>query len=405
MREKRIHLALTVLLGFLPFMVFFVKTPYFNFRHLVPLLLIIDVLSLFSGKDYSSNWKSVFLLVGFHIFFLLFSFSVNIRYEKSLNILLVMLASSLELAVISRIFLSHREMDILLIETLIFGFLLSLYFLAFQEPCEGNIHRYTVRMFHGDQQDPNYFAALFLLPFSISISHLKPGSLLSGKKNTVLCLSCAALCAFCIIRTGSRATFATMGIVAFVVYLAYFRSSPFFLLIIPLLLILGVLVLPSSYRDRFLNLSSYVDESNLDRLGAWKTAMSLINLSPFFGNGFYSCYSLGTSFYSPYPMSVHDVYLEYAAEAGIFSLFALLILIFFPLFKKHDKQQVAVILSLLITSGIISSQISAFFWIYIYFLYLSSNQKEELEDLFYGKVSQNYTICGDTQEVIRLFTE
>lgn len=142
-------------------------------------------------------------------------------------------------------------------------------------------------------------------------------------------------------------------------------------------------LLPSWMYNRYF-VTSYVDNSNKERISMWSNAFEGFFNSPIIGYGpgnmtlipEYSQTSFG-SIMSTTTMS-HNTYIDMLVNGGIIGFIIFLSLLFF-IFKKaflFDKRLIPLVFSLVFTSFIVGAGKSVFFWNTLIFILLRSNYNE-----------------------------
>lgn len=150
--------------------------------------------------------------------------------------------------------------------------------------------------------------------------------------------------------------------------------------------------------QRFYATFNLTEGSNIQRIAIWKEAFEIFKNNPLFGTGIGN-YAVEKNILADYrdPSNAHNLYLDIAAETGIFGLAAWLILIFGTLWKLSfqisDKR------TILLASGLVWFSVHSFFETAIYspvilpllFVYLAAGIKSFSDENHNAKIIQNKT--------------
>lgn len=364
-----------ILFSCVPLVNMFIDEPYFNFRFIFPIVffcIILLIIRSFLKKKY------VLTLNDFLFFCLLILYIVNItllnNFDKSLNVFITMFFSVFSLFFISKWKLTNKEIKLYFNLNIIIGFIFAIYFIFNKVPTDGDPNRFVVIFRGGVKQDPNYFAASFMLPYLLSL-YMFNNNTSSFKR--ILYFANSILTFYCVLMTGSRATFICLFLSTAIIFSARIRKHLLFTIVS---FSICVFIL-SFFVDfsRFFDLSTYFDASNSDRFLAWQAALKMGLQSPVLGKGFYAGYSLSMDFGAVRYMSIHNAYLELFAETGIIATFLFIYLLFSPILKSKNLLIYAIFFSTFLSSCVISSHISAYLWINIYAIHIIyNNQKKNL---------------------------
>ena len=234
--------------------------------------------------------------------------------------------------------------------------------------------RYSIMNF-GKIMDPNFLAALFILPTIILFHRL----LHKKKQGKVYILFILFLLA--ILATGSRGGLISVGIGCLILFLKDSSLKKKITFIFLSSIVLMVLVTFEAEKLARYSIENLNDGSNALRFHLWGVAWDIFMSNPILGRGANSMLNLGMDYGARINIMVHNTYLEILADYGILG-FILWIAPFILILKESIKQKCVLVTSILISTYFcaffISAQDSAFLWqnVILSYIMLSYNVKE-----------------------------
>lgn len=225
---------------------------------------------------------------------------------------------------------------------------------------EQDVHRFSIVNF-GKIMDPNYLAALFILPIILIFFGIVKGGSNVRRLGLFFILFAAVL------ATGSRGAFVSVILGCGIIYLKEnnnIKKITIGVFILIFLFIISFIILPREIIDRF-DYRNFNDDSNSLRVNLWKTALKIFASNPIFGRGANSMINLGKSYGARLNLIAHNSYLEILADYGLVG-FSLWITPFVFIFLKGIKHKNYLIVGILAgtyaCAFFISAQHSAFLW-------------------------------------------
>lgn len=206
--------------------------------------------------------------------------------------------------------------------------------------------------------DPNLFA-FYLAIFLIFFIHAK---------NKIFILLSFTL----IIFTLSRSTLICLLIVYLLSFLREFNLSKIIFTIIFILLIFIFINIPFLH-ERF---SLDIDYSGGIHYELYKTGISNFLQNPLIGNGYGSNNLLQEIFIDNKYANYHSTHLTFLAEAGIFGFLSFELLFICCFFKSKNNLYKDLFIFLFFTSFLYQFNIVFLFWLVLFLIYFSSNEKK-----------------------------
>ena len=227
--------------------------------------------------------------------------------------------------------------------------------------------RYTVQILDFEFMDPNFLSAYLIFPALLCFNRV------FHSENKLLYSVLSFLMFVAVLLTGSRAAMLALGSGIFIVVPKADKKFMFSLLLVLVLCAAIYFVIPEALKERFFS-DTYNDDSNLKRLNMWRETLYVISLHPFIGESLAGSQEIVVRTLGGRYLA-HNSYLELLLKFGIigFSSFLVIIYKLAKSFIKKTDIRMAVLLSLLFVSGIISYSESLTFWLTMTFLAMLAN--------------------------------
>lgn len=218
--------------------------------------------------------------------------------------------------------------------------------------------RYSIMNFV-KMMDPNFLAALFILPTIILFYRLLHER--KAKKTYILFI----LFVLTILATGSRGGLISVAIGCIILFLKDSSLKKKILFIfLSFIVLVTLMVFEADKLDRY-SIENLNDSSNVLRFQLWSVAWDIFMSNPIFGRGANSMLNLGIAYGAPINIMVHNTYLEILVDYGILG-FIMWFTPFIMILRKSVRQKHLLVTSILVSTFFcaffISAQDSAFFW-------------------------------------------
>lgn len=246
------------------------------------------------------------------------------------------------------------------------------------------VSRLTIKVGDRPKIDPNYLAFFFVGPFILSAKRMIE---VAGNAKKTIFLLCMLLFGVATLVTGSRGALVSILLAACCFYIKILcwlkknrRNTQ--ILCILLLTFCGIAVCIFLFSDEIisrLDITTWMDASNLRRLKLWKNALEAISHKPIFG---YGLAGTSKSFVSVTGEAepAHSTVLEIAGQVGIPSVIIILFLFCYAA-KKGNFFAKLICLCTIITTIFISAETTVVFWLNLGIAFLM-NKKVKMDEGF-----------------------
>lgn len=345
--------------------------PYHSLFWILPfyiLYFIFRSIENFTRKNlYVIEISDIFLLM--FILVTLFSCSMIHTTPSAAKVTIYYITIIFLLIYIKNSGINEREMRMILNSYIVACCLISILMFFQKLTLDDHITRYTIRSFipNSRTKDTNFLAAYMSFPLLIVVIR----TIFGNKKIKNFAISIVIFLG--IFFTSSRAAILFIFFSLVLIFVYYLRNKRIKTIIRSsiMIILLSIFILPSmakripsNFIDRYFK-SSYVDGSNMQRLGAWRTGILVFIDNPVIGKGVESQYRLGLDYGIRRQMYTHSTFIDILADYGFLGLLTLGSFLFY-IFFKNIKFSRLWILALLVntygTAAIISALYVAYFW-------------------------------------------
>lgn len=347
-----------LLIGLSYFIVLINPLGWHMFFHTMPLYLVV-VLVLWKEKV-NKIYKSQVLILFLFLLYIIISGTFISMQDGTSGKIVRHIYEFFAFAVFTNYKFSEKNTKVLLKIYSVSCLAICIKMLVQRVHLERDTHRFSIINF-GKIMDPNYLAALFILPIMLAFFKIVKKRVNTKQVGLLLILFGAVL------ATGSRGAFVSVILGCGIIYWKESGNAKRIatgIVILIFLFIISLVILPKEIIGRF-DYHNFNDDSNSLRINLWTTALKIFASSPIFGRGANSMINLGKAYGARINLMVHNSYLEILADYGLIG-FSLWIAPFVSILLKGIKCKNYLVVGILAgtyaCAFFISAQHSAFLW-------------------------------------------